>query len=180
LKQFELGLNPFEFEIELDLNLRRPLLLPGPAQHRGRARTLAPGSPVSVSGRARARRAAPARRCRATVVPTTQATVIPTLFFPISFCSNRTMSPPPPAPLSLAYCPPSVTRAATVHQKSKSPPLSFPFFGELCLRTPCGRFIVRLTSPVAPSCCRISPRASPATETHSQSLILSDPYPTAS
>jgi hypothetical protein len=34
---------------------------------------------------------------------------------------------------------PSVTEATAVRRKSKLPPLSFPLFGELHLRVPCGR-----------------------------------------
>jgi hypothetical protein len=49
----------------------------------------------------------------------------------------------------------------------KSGCYNFPLFGELFLRVPCNLFVMRVTSPVAPSCCRISPRASPATEAHS-------------
>jgi hypothetical protein len=75
LKQFELGLNLFEFEIESDLNCCRTILWSGlarqwPVPHgtMAGAHTSAPlpGSPVSAVGHT-----ACARRCRATTVPTT-------------------------------------------------------------------------------------------------------------
>jgi hypothetical protein len=126
LKQFELGLNLFEFEIESDLNRCRTILWSGlacqwPMPHSTMAgahmSTPLPGSPVSVVGHA-----ACARRCRATAIPTALFEA-DTHWGPLSCSPRGTQCRDPPSLLPLSSC--WFKRASAHRLRSLFPPFSF-------------------------------------------------------